>query len=55
MVLATVVNLMLYSVKWALKLDHPELREEEIQEGIQRGIDYLSKADLAIGNGSGEG
>ena len=48
--LVTVVNLMLSSVKWALKLDHPELREEEIREGLDRAVDYLSKADLAIHN-----
>lgn len=48
MVLTTIVNLMLSSVKWALKLDNPEFREQEIREGILRGIDYLSKADAAI-------
>jgi protein phosphatase len=50
MVLTTMVNLMLTSVKWALKLDHPEFREKEIREGIERGIEYLSKADTAIEN-----
>jgi len=49
MALTTVVNLMLSSVKWALKLDHPEKRDEEIQEGVDRAIEYLSKADFAIG------
>ena len=48
MVLSTVVNLMLSSVKWALKLDNPESRDEEIREAIQRGIDYLAKADAAV-------
>jgi protein phosphatase len=48
MVLTTIVNLMLSSVKWALKLDNPEFRDEEIRQGIQRGIDYLTKADQAI-------
>lgn len=46
--LNTIVNLMLSSVKWAHKLDHPELREQEIQEAIERAIDYLVKADLAV-------
>ena len=49
MAITTVVNLMLSSVKWALKLDHPECREKEMEEGIQRAVDYLCKADLAIG------
>src|SRR5262249_39928924 len=35
-------------VKWALKLDHPELRDQEIREAISRALGYLSKADLAI-------
>ncbi len=48
MALVTVVNLMFSSVKWALKLDHPELRDQEIQEGIERAVQYLSKADSAI-------
>ncbi len=48
MVLTTMVNLMLSSVKWALKLDDPESRDEEIRDGIQRAIDYLQKADEAI-------
>jgi serine/threonine protein phosphatase PrpC len=48
MALVTVVNLMFSSVKWALKLDHPELRDQEIQEGIERAVEYLSKADFAI-------
>jgi protein phosphatase len=46
--IVTVVNLMLSSVKWAIKLDHPEFREREIQEGIDRMVDYLCKADRAI-------
>jgi PPM family protein phosphatase len=48
MVLATVVKLMLSSVKWALRLDQPDTRDQEIQEGIERAVDYLSKADMAI-------
>ena len=48
MALATVVNLVLSSVKWALSLDHPERRDQEIQESINRAVDYLSKADKAI-------
>lgn len=46
--LNTVVNLMLSSVKWAHKLDHSELREQEIQEGIERAVGYLTRADKAI-------
>jgi protein phosphatase len=48
MAITTVVNLMLSSVKWALKLDHPEFREKEIQEAIERAVDYLNKADFAV-------
>ena len=46
--LVTVVNLMFSSVKWALKLDHPKKRDQEIREAIIRAVDYLSKADLAL-------
>jgi serine/threonine protein phosphatase PrpC len=49
MAITTIVNLMLSSVKWALKLDHREFREREIQEGIERAVDYLGKADFAVG------
>jgi serine/threonine protein phosphatase PrpC len=49
MAITTIVNLMLSSVKWALKLDHPEFRQEEIQEAIHRAVDYLNKADFAVG------
>jgi PPM family protein phosphatase len=48
MAIVTVVNLMLSSVKWAVKLDHPEFREREIQEAIDRMVEYLCKADKAI-------
>ena len=48
MAITTIVNLMLSSVKWALKLDHPEFRKEEIQEAIERAVDYLNKADFAV-------
>lgn len=54
MAITTIVNLMLSSVKWALKLDHPEFREEEIQEGIHRAVDYLNKADFAVGRQAAE-
>jgi PPM family protein phosphatase len=49
MAITTIVNLMLSSVKWALKLDHPEFREAEIQEAIGRAVEYLNKADFAVG------
>lgn len=48
MAITTIVNLMLSSVKWALKLDHPEFREDEIQQAIDRAVDYLNKADFAV-------
>jgi PPM family protein phosphatase len=46
--LITIVNLVLTSVKWALKLDDPDTREQEIREGITRAVEYLREADLAI-------
>lgn len=46
--LATIVNLVLSSVKWALKLNEPGKRQEEIVEAIKRGIDYLMQADASI-------
>jgi PPM family protein phosphatase len=49
MAITTIVNLMLSSVKWALKLDHPEFREAEIQEAIDRAVNYLNQADFAVG------
>jgi PPM family protein phosphatase len=49
MAITTIVNLMLSSVKWALKLDHPEFRQAEIQEAIDRAVNYLNKADFAVG------
>lgn len=52
--ITTIVNLMLSSVKWALKLDHPEFREEEIQEAIHRAVEYLNKADFAVGRQAAE-
>jgi protein phosphatase len=48
MALSTIVNLMLSSVKWALKLDNPEFRDEEIRQAIERATSYLSKADEVI-------
>ena len=46
--LTTIVDLVLSSVKWASKLDQPETRDQEIREGIDRALEYLRKADLAI-------
>jgi PPM family protein phosphatase len=46
--LTTIVNLVLSSVKWSLKLNDPETRSHEILEGLERGMSYLRKADLAI-------
>jgi serine/threonine protein phosphatase PrpC len=46
--LTTIVNLILTSVKWALKLDQPDTRDEEIREGINRAVSFLAQADLTI-------
>ncbi len=54
MAISTVVNLMLSSVKWALKLDNPEFRKEEIQQAIERAVDYLNKADFAVARKAAE-
>jgi serine/threonine protein phosphatase PrpC len=46
--LRTGVHLILHAVKWALKLDHPEEREKEINEGIERGLDYFARINRAV-------
>jgi protein phosphatase len=47
-VLTTIVDLVLSSVKWSLKLNEPETRKTEILEGIERGIGYLIEADAKL-------
>lgn len=39
--LRTGVALVLNAAQWALKLDHPEQGAEQIEEAIQRGLDYF--------------
>lgn len=46
--LKTIVNLVLNAVKWALKLDHPQSREAEVQEAMERARAYLRKVDEAV-------
>jgi protein phosphatase len=46
--LRTGVNLMLHSVKWAHKLDHPFQREREIAEAVQRAREYFEQMDRAV-------
>ncbi|PWT90264.1 MAG: hypothetical protein C5B54_07485 [Acidobacteria bacterium] len=48
MALRVIVNLVLNSPKWSLKLDHPTKREQEIQEGMQRAEIYFKKADEVL-------
>lgn len=52
--ITTAVNLVLSSVKWTLKLDQPETRQQEIQEAVERAIGYFSSADLAVSQKSGQ-
>jgi protein phosphatase len=46
--LRTGVNLMLHSVKWAHKLDHPYERDREIAEAVQRAREYFEQMDMAV-------
>ena len=46
--LVTIVNMTLSSVKWSLKMDDPETRSQEILEGIERAIGYLTQADVTL-------
>jgi serine/threonine protein phosphatase PrpC len=46
--LRTGINLVLHAVKWAMKLDNPEEREKEIDEGIERGMTFFEKINQAL-------
>ena len=48
--LRTAVNLVLNSVKWSLKLDHPEKREQEIRELIAKALDRFRRISRTIKN-----
>ena len=48
--LRTAVNLVLNSVKWSLKLDHPEKREQEIRELIAKALDRFRRINRTIKN-----
>lgn len=45
MALRVCVNLILNAPQWALKLDNPENREEELQLAKERAEEYIRKAD----------
>ena len=44
----SVVDSVLNAVKWALKLDHPEAREQELQEARERALEYVRRIDDEI-------
>lgn len=48
MALRICVNLTLNAARWALKLDNPATREQEIQKTMKRAEDYFKKVDLAL-------
>lgn len=48
MALRVIVDLVLSSPKWSLKLDHPERREQELREGLKRVEEYFRKADEVL-------
>jgi protein phosphatase len=48
MSLRTGIHLVLNAVKWSLKLDHPDERTEEIEEGIRRAAEYFNKINQAV-------
>lgn len=48
MALRICVNLTLNAARWALKLDNPETRDQEIAKTMKRAEDYFKKVDLAL-------
>jgi serine/threonine protein phosphatase PrpC len=44
----TGIYLVLHAVKWTMKLDHPEERDKEIDEGISRAASYFDKINQAL-------
>jgi PPM family protein phosphatase len=48
MAIRVMVSLLLNAAKWALKLDNPETREEELQEVKVRAEAYFQKVDDAL-------
>jgi protein phosphatase len=46
--LRTVVSAILNAAHWALKLDNPEERAQEVEEAKQRGVEYFRQAHQAI-------
>ncbi|MFO0878778.1 MAG: protein phosphatase 2C domain-containing protein [Gemmataceae bacterium] len=48
----TGVALVLNAAQWAMKLDHPEARESEIEEAVARGSDYFRRIHQALADQS---
>ena len=48
MALRTGVHLILQSVKWAHKLDHPNERDRELHEGMERARKYFNDINLKV-------
>jgi serine/threonine protein phosphatase PrpC len=48
MALRICVNLTLNAARWALKLDNPTTRDQEIAKTLKRAEDYFKKVDLAL-------
>jgi PPM family protein phosphatase len=52
--LRTGVNLVLNSVKWSLKVDHPESRQEELRELVARALDRFRRISRTIAQQSAD-
>jgi PPM family protein phosphatase len=48
MAIQVVINLVLQSPRWAIKLDDEQTREEEIEAAKNRAQNYFAKADAAL-------
>jgi protein phosphatase len=46
--LRTAVSLILNAAHWALHVDHPSQQQQEIEAGVQRGLDYFRQINEAI-------
>jgi protein phosphatase len=48
MAIRVLVSLILNAAKWALKLDNPETREEELQDAKERAEQYFQRVDHTL-------
>jgi PPM family protein phosphatase len=48
MAIRVLVSMVLNAAKWAMKLDNPETREQEIQQAMKRAEEYFEKVDKIL-------